>query len=339
MVENCSECNNCVQECKFLQKYGNPRQVAEKLKKNPLIAYECSVCRLCEEICNQGVKFTDLILIKRVEAVENRIIPEKKFRLLLNLEKYLTSNFLKTTKIPKNAKKLFYVGCSFSGKSPDFIMKTYQNLEKEVGEPVGITLECCYAVSYLIGYHKRFKKKTEEQIEFFKKSGIEEIITVCPGCSYLLRKFFPFNVSLIYQYLKIEKKHNFDFTKVHIHDPCSLREDNFTHNKIREIVKNLGLEVISMEHEREKTFCCGEGGGTFLIDKAYSDAWKKKRFDETEYPLVVYCYGCKTSFYKKENVYHILDLIFNNSKFPHMLTPRFWINRFLLKRKINRRVV
>ena len=66
-IKNCIKCNRCVNECKFLTRYGNPLEIIEKIDKNISISFECSLCGLCEAACKKNVKFTKFILSKREE--------------------------------------------------------------------------------------------------------------------------------------------------------------------------------------------------------------------------------------------------------------------------------
>ena len=329
MIKNCIECNKCVKECEFLKRYGNPVEVQEKIEKNILIAFECSLCGLCEAVCSKDVKFVEFILSKRQEAVKKGLAPLKQHKRILNFEKNASSKIFKFYNIPKNAKKIFFPGCAFSGNSTKFVMSVFDRLKKILNEPVGIVVDCCFKISHDLGLKDKFMKKTEEKIKIFNRYGIEEIITVCASCTDIFRKYMPFKITTIYEYLQNEKISK-NFEKVNIHDPCALRNDNLTHSSIRKIIKNSKIEISEMTHIREKTFCCGEGGAAGFIDRAYSKSWKKKRLKEANYPIVVYCYGCK--FFLKNRklpVFHILDLIFENNKTPGMIS--FWMNKILLR--------
>ncbi len=336
MIENCIKCNKCVKECEFLKKYGNPIEVQDKLEKDILISYECSLCGVCEVICPNNVKFVDFILSKRILAVKQGIAPLKSHKKILTFEKNASSNLLKIYKIPKNAKKIFFPGCAFSGNSPKFVIEVYKKLKKILNEPVGIVVDCCFKISHDIGLKDKFLEKTEEKIKFFKEKGIDEIITVCASCTDIFRKYLPFKVSTIFNYFNNEKIKK-EIEKVNVHDPCALRNDESTHKIIREILKNSNIKVVKMPHEKETTFCCGEGGAAGFIDKIYAKSWKKKRLKEAKYPIIVYCYGCKYFLSNKTlKTYHILDLIFNNKKSVN--TINFWINKFKLKLLLKRKI-
>ena len=340
-IENCVECNICVKECEFLLKYGNPLSVAEKLKKNSLIAFECSLCGLCEAVCKKGVKFVDFILSQREKAVKDGLAPLKEHKRVLNFEKNASSNLFTIYNFKENSKKLFFPGCAFTGNSPEMTINVYEKLQEIINEPVSIAIDCCFKISHDLGLKEKFVQKNNEKIQLLKNNNIEEIITVCASCTQIFKKYMPFKVKTIYEYLaevNFFPNKNENFSKVHIHDPCSLRFNGEVHESIRKITKKLNIEITPMKHEKEKTFCCGEGGAAGFINRNYAKSWKKKRLNESEYPLIVYCYGCK--FFLKNKtlpVVHILDILFNNKKEIGKL--KYWWNKWRVRRELKKNSV
>ncbi|MCK5195660.1 MAG: 4Fe-4S dicluster domain-containing protein, partial [Desulfobulbaceae bacterium] len=55
IAEKCIECKLCVKECLFLKKHGTPKHIAlhydPSSKEGQSLPFECSLCRLCEEVC------------------------------------------------------------------------------------------------------------------------------------------------------------------------------------------------------------------------------------------------------------------------------------------------
>ena len=335
MIENCVECNQCVKECEFLKRYGNPVEVSKKIEKNILIAFECSLCGLCEAVCKKDVKFVDFILSKREEAAKKGLAPLKEHKRVLNFEKNASSSMLKIYKFSNNSDKIFFPGCAFTGNDPEFVLNVYKKLCEILNEKVSIGIDCCFKISHDLGLKDKFLEKLNEKIELFKTNNIKEIITVCASCTDVFRKYTDFKITPIYNYFSNLQIFN-NFNKVHVHDPCSLRFDRELHETIRKIVKNSGKKVEKFNHEKDLTYCCGEGGAAGFIDKTYAKSWKKKRLTEAEFPVVVYCYGCKFFLKnKKTPVFHILDLIFDNKKETGKL--KYWWNKWKIKRIVQKK--
>ena len=87
MIDNCIQCNKCVKECEFLKRYGNPINIKKKIEEDILIAFECSICKLCEKLCENNVKFVDFILLKREEAAKKNLIPFAELKKILKFER------------------------------------------------------------------------------------------------------------------------------------------------------------------------------------------------------------------------------------------------------------
>ena len=70
--EKCIKCELCQQECAFLAKYGQPKEIADALdpfeNKSQTLAFECSLCRLCAAVCPVDIDPSGLFLAMRREA-------------------------------------------------------------------------------------------------------------------------------------------------------------------------------------------------------------------------------------------------------------------------------
>ncbi|HBH86625.1 MAG TPA: hypothetical protein DDY17_03345 [Syntrophaceae bacterium] len=72
--ETCKDCGLCRQECDFLEKYGTPKEIADcydpKKKEGQVMPFECSLCRLCDDVCPFGINPSQMLLEIRRESVE-----------------------------------------------------------------------------------------------------------------------------------------------------------------------------------------------------------------------------------------------------------------------------
>jgi Fe-S oxidoreductase len=84
------------------------------------------------------------------------------------------------------------------------------------------------------------------------------------------------------------------------HDPCYLGRYNRVFDEPRELLQSIpGLRLIELDRRREKSFCCGAGGGKIWMEEdAPRVNWNRFEEVESKNPdtLAVACYFCDTMF-------------------------------------------
>jgi Fe-S oxidoreductase len=125
-----------------------------------------------------------------------------------------------------------------------------------------------------------------------------------------------------------------------VHDPCGLRDQGKIHNAVRRLIINSGLTIEEMPHSRNKTLCCGEGGGAGYINKELSDNWGKLRRSEAgNKRIIAYCAGCTGYLGQITPTSHLVDLLFEPEKTllgqeKVAKSPVTYLNRIILKKKL-----
>ena len=99
-----------------------------------------------------------------------------------------------------------------------------------------------------------------------------------------------------------------------------------------------------MKHNRERSFCCGEGGSAGFIRSDLAKKWTQRRVDEAGRDSIIsYCAGCTHFLGGSIPTYHLLDLLF----FPEAVmagkqkaskAPFTYWNRFRLKKKLQKQM-
>ena len=93
---------------------------------------------------------------------------------------------------------------------------------------------------------------------------------------------------------------------------------------------------------REKTFCCGKGGGANGIAPEKADTWANKCLEEADgRPLVSYCASCTKAFAEHVPAHHLLDLLFSSTttlagQTKAAKAPLTYLNRLNVKRRLRR---
>ena len=99
--------------------------------------------------------------------------------------------------------------------------------------------------------------------------------------------------------LKITKEYK---KKVAYHDPCTLGRYTDVYDEPRDILKMIpGLELVTMEREREEAWCCGAGGGQVICNPEWSAETAMERLEEAmnagaEVLVVGGCPTCDLNF-------------------------------------------
>ena len=341
----CVECEKCINECGFLQKYGSPKQIADAYplenQEYQKIAYECSLCYLCTSVCPVKLNPAGLFLEMRRDAVRQGKDDFSQHAALLNYEKLGSSRMFTWYGLPKGCDTIFFPGCSFSGTRPGRTLEVFQYMSQYIPS-LGIVLDCCTKPSHDLGRQDYFSSMFEEMRSYLQENGIRNVYVSCPNCYRVFKDYGnDISVKTVYEFFAGNGLHVSDKMNqtVAVHDPCALRFENAVHADIRKLVSGTGLLIAEMKHEREKTICCGEGGNAGRIDPAFARSWVKVREKEAgPHQMITYCAGCANHFRPFIQTSHVLDLLFEPGKtlagrVPVSRSPFTYLNRLKLKRR------
>ena len=346
IAEQCTECPLCRRECAFLVKYGNPKEIANRIDPQDdatlVLAYECSLCGLCGAVCPVNLDPRDLFLEMRRAVVSKGVAPFPEHKMLLGYEKRGTSRKYTYYALPEGCQAIFFPGCGLPGTRPKRTLQVYHHLRSFM-PGLGIVLDCCAKPSHDLGRQDFFDSLFGEMRDYLVRNGVRTVLTACPNCYRVFKEYGEgLAVRTVYEAMP-EQGPSVNSAMagkpVVIHDPCAIRHEIPVHEAVRALVRNQGLPVEEMPHHDVKTLCCGEGGAVGSLAPELAGQWGQKRRAETENRnLVTYCVGCSNLLGKLTPTSHLLDLFFEPeaSQVKPAGPPWTYWNRLSLERKLKK---
>jgi Fe-S oxidoreductase len=256
MLYACTNCNNCVQSCKF--------------PFNKDIVSMIDAAR--EDMVAEGLVMPRVArFFQNIEAYGNpyRELKENRGRWADNssVETYDGQEYL------------FYVGCvsSFDERGQK-AAKALAELLLKAGVSFGIlgpAEECDGNEVHLMGESRIFEMLKGKNTSLFRQKGVKKIITLSPHSLNVFRNDYPEGFE-VWHYTsvlggliekgKLKPSAKLD-AKVTYHDPCFLGRHAGEYESPRQVLTAIpGLKLVEMERNRENAFCCGGGSGNFYTD-------------------------------------------------------------------------
>ncbi|MFX1379029.1 MAG: (Fe-S)-binding protein [Promethearchaeota archaeon] len=313
-IYSCVDCKDCMEVCDTYKvtsdeiKSPNGRlKIAEKVFSNNVITeneviglYTCTLCGLCDLICQQDIQISEIIHSSKVNLVEKDQAPLEIHNKIIKeiIEKdnsvggnpdqrlnWLPENHKKKEEFEKkDSETLLFLGCMSSFRVKESALAPYEIL-KLAGYDFKILKKepCCGEYVYSAGNLKLAKQIFKDNIKIFNKIGIKNLIVTCGGCLYafdkVYRKYFrDFTINVrhiievIYELVENNKISLKSLNKsITYHDPCRVGRKYRSgplYSEPRELLKKCGLEIRELTHNREESPCCGAGSGIRGVDSS-----------------------------------------------------------------------
>ena len=198
----------------------------------------------------------------------------------------------------KGENVLYYPGCMTKYYLIDFF-NNYKALLSDLGVDFRVIneLKCCGSPLLNAGHIDDFKEVKEKNLKILEKNNITKIITNCPHCYNVFKKYYGIKIEHITQTLaankhKLTAENN---EEIAYHDPCLLARKNNVIKEPRAILKQTGFKLIEPFRAKERTFCCGAGGGVKQNSPKIANKIAKERLKQLGSKKIIvscpYCYA------------------------------------------------
>ena len=287
----------------------------------------CRTCMACMEVCPAAIDHVDsMIEVRRNEIMMQGRAPADAARAMKLLEtkgnpfgpmterrawvKELGVRFVKPG---ESVDVLLWLGCCVAhDPTKHRILEDLCKLLQRCGIDFGVLGDderCCGDPARVLGDERLFQEVATAQCENIKARDFKLIVTACPHCYNVLKNEYPQFGG------KFEVVHHSEFLhemvwggellpklglarKVVYHDPCYLGRYQRQFDAPREVLSTLpGVEVVEMQDHRDRSFCCGAGGGHYWMDLHAGERVNNLRVAQAEAAgadtIVTACAFCK----------------------------------------------
>jgi Fe-S oxidoreductase len=296
---SCVECGRCTEQCPAFNtgKTLNPKELilglrndlregVEQLRIPEEAIFQCTTCGGCEEVCPVGIQHLPLIVGMRRGKV-NTGSWEDSFgtKMFLGLER--SGNSLgfpageRQKFIEKNALPIFdgsqeyclWLGCmgSYDPHGRETVLALVRVLN-HLGITFGVLRKekCTGDPARRLGNDLLFQQMAESGIELLK--GAKKVLSTCPHCVRTIGTDWAeagttfqveHHTELLARYQDRLPAGKEGGTTVY-HDPCYLGRYRGVYDEPRQLLAS-GTELVEAAKHREKSFCCGAGGGMMFL--------------------------------------------------------------------------
>lgn len=300
--------------------------VGEVISEDAL--WQCTTCRSCAEQCPARIDQPEKILKLRTYQVSmESAFPSEAQQAFRNMETngnpwgigwQKRADWAKDLDVPtleKNpdAEYVYWPGCSgaFDARSRK-VATAFVSLLKEAGVNfaiIGNAEKCCGDSARRLGNEYVYYLLASENIETLNSYGVKKIVTQCPHCMHALSVDYPqmggnyeviHHSQLLADLVSHGKLHlsKCDFDTVTYHDSCYLGRYHDIFEQPRDVLKSTGAQIVEMNRNHSRSFCCGAGGGHMWLEEKEGSRINNMRaqqaLDTKAEALVTACPFCLT---------------------------------------------
>lgn len=260
--------------------------------------WSCTTCMACMQECPVFIEQVPKIIdMRRYRVMEESKFPETMQRALRSLEarghpypgttvsrvEWCPGTNVRVLSDARPVNYLYWVGCTTALHARNQkTARAFSRLLQQAGVDFAILGEqerCTGDPARRIGNEYLFEKLARRNIQGLQSHRVKKIVTTCPHCYNTLKNEYPklggdFEVYHHTQLLaglieqgKLKPSGGSGGTMT-FHDPCYLGRYNDVYDEPRRAIAAVpGLQTVEMKQHRERSFCCGAGGGLMWIEE------------------------------------------------------------------------
>lgn len=315
----CYQCGKCDVVCPWnrVRDFSIRRIVRQASLGIPEIELEdmwlCTTCGTCPQACPRGVGQIEVgVALRRVASeygvfagsaevlggIASSLVSEGNPLSEERQARDAWAEGLSIKPFQEGMEILFFVGCyySYDPRVKKVAIAAAQVLQK-AGVDFGIlgTKEvCCGESIRKAGNEDAYRSLARENIKTFIEHGVKRILVASPHCYQTFKNEYPefmvhFEVVHLSEYLlELIEQGRLELPgevarRVTYHDPCYLGRHNGKYDQPRQVLRSLpGLELVEMPDTREKSLCCGGGGGRIWMETAMEERFSDIRLRQAQ---------------------------------------------------------
>lgn len=250
--------------------------------------FECTTCGACEFQCPVGIEHLPIIIGLRRGAVNTGSWEDDHgSKLFLALERGSNALGLSATErdkfIEKNSLPLYdgtqeyclWLGCmgGYDPKGREIVLSLVRVM-RHLGVTFGVLRKekCTGDPVRRLGNDLVFQQLAESNLEALRASKTKKIVSICPHCVRTIQEDWKefgtpppvehhseFLARYTSQLPAVQSQE-----KIVFHDPCYLGRYRGVYDEPRKVAALAG-EIVDPPRHRERSFCCGAGGGLVFL--------------------------------------------------------------------------
>ena len=265
-------------------------------------AFQCTTCGACEYQCPVGVEHLPIIVGLRRGAVNTGKWEDSYgTKLFLALERNGNAlgfssaerdKFIAKEQLPifdGSQEYCLWMGCmgAYDPQGRE-IIAAFARVMKHLGTTFGVLQKekCTGDPARRLGNDLVFQQLAESNLETLRQGQVTKIVSICPHCVRTISTDWqehgqapPIEHHSEFMARHIDRLPQSKGDNIVYHDPCYLGRYRNIYDEPRSVLSRSG-EVVDPPRSRERSFCCGAGGGLAFLGEEQGDRVSHNRARE-----------------------------------------------------------